>query len=126
LLPLTGQAKVFSAVWAALAAAQHVTIEAVNIPRFCCSSASPVQAGVSSELNKDLAAPIWNALFVYTTELAGVLLIQLIVRQICLVGALETARIDGSGPRYSQHRINIDGAYARAKTGSRPLLLEFR
>jgi transporter family-2 protein len=43
--------------------------------------ASPVQAGASSELNKTLTGPIWSAAFVYLSGLAGVLLIQLVVRQ---------------------------------------------
>jgi transporter family-2 protein len=44
-------------------------------------SASPVQAGASSQLNKDLASPMWAALCVYTSGLAGVLLVQLVVRE---------------------------------------------
>jgi transporter family-2 protein len=48
---------------------------------FLAGSASPVQAGASSQLNKGIASPIWAALFVYATGLAGVLLVQLIVRQ---------------------------------------------
>jgi len=43
--------------------------------------ANPAQAGASSELNKNLASPIWAAAFVYVSGLAGVLFIQLIVRQ---------------------------------------------
>jgi transporter family-2 protein len=44
-------------------------------------SASPVQAGASSQLNKDLASPMWAALCVYASGLAGVLLVQLILRE---------------------------------------------
>jgi transporter family-2 protein len=45
-------------------------------------SASPVQAGASSQLNKDLASPIWAALCVYASGLAGVLVVQLILREV--------------------------------------------
>lgn len=44
-------------------------------------SASPVQAGASAQLNKDLASPVWAALCVYASGLAGVLLVQLILRE---------------------------------------------
>lgn len=44
-------------------------------------SGSPIQAGASSQLNKDLASPMWAALCVYASGLAGVLVIQLIFRQ---------------------------------------------
>jgi bacterial/archaeal transporter family-2 protein len=44
-------------------------------------SASPVQAGASSQLNKDLASPMWAALCVYASGLAGVLLFQLVLRE---------------------------------------------
>ncbi len=44
-------------------------------------TANPVQAGANAELNKDLASPVWSALFVYVSGVAGVLLIQLFVRQ---------------------------------------------
>jgi bacterial/archaeal transporter family-2 protein len=59
---------------------------------FAAGSASPVQAGASSELNKGLASPIWSALFVYASGLAGVLLIQLVMRQ-----AWPSQRLGGSG-----------------------------
>ena len=63
----------------------RATIEIVNILSyifaFLAGSASPVQAGASSELNKGLASPIWSALFVYASGLLGVLLVQLILRQ---------------------------------------------
>jgi bacterial/archaeal transporter family-2 protein len=48
---------------------------------FTAGSASPVQAGASAQLNKGLVSPIWSALFVYASGLAGVLLIQLILHQ---------------------------------------------
>lgn len=44
-------------------------------------SANPVQAGANAQLNKGLESPVWAALFVYASGLAGVLVIQLIVRQ---------------------------------------------
>lgn len=44
-------------------------------------SANPVQAGASAQLNKGLHSPLWAALWVYLSGLAGVLLIQLIARQ---------------------------------------------
>ncbi|HEY3743062.1 MAG TPA: DMT family transporter [Bryobacteraceae bacterium] len=44
-------------------------------------SANPVQAGANAELNKGLGSPIWSALVVYASGLAGVFLIQIIVRQ---------------------------------------------
>ena len=44
-------------------------------------AANPVQAGANAELNKDLASPLWSALFVYLSGVAGVLLIQLVLRQ---------------------------------------------
>jgi transporter family-2 protein len=64
---------------------QRVTIGIVNILSyvfaFLAGSASPVQAGASSELNKGLASPIWSALFVYASGLVGVVLVQLVLRQ---------------------------------------------
>lgn len=44
-------------------------------------AANPVQAGANAELNKSLASPIWSAVFVYLSGLAGVMLIQLVLRQ---------------------------------------------
>jgi bacterial/archaeal transporter family-2 protein len=64
---------------------RHATMGTVNILSyifaFLAGSASPVQAGASSQLNKGLASPIWSALFVYASGLAGVLLVQLVLRQ---------------------------------------------
>jgi transporter family-2 protein len=48
---------------------------------FAAGAANPVQSGASSQLNKGLGSPVWAALVVYSTGLAGVLLIQLIVSQ---------------------------------------------
>lgn len=44
-------------------------------------AANPVQAGANAELNKGLASPIWACCFVYLSGLAGVVLIQVILRQ---------------------------------------------
>jgi transporter family-2 protein len=49
---------------------------------FGAGAASPIQAGASSEFNKGLAGPIWSAAWVYASGLAGVFLIELIVRQV--------------------------------------------
>jgi transporter family-2 protein len=43
-------------------------------------SANPAQAGANAELNKTLGSPIWAALIVYCSGLAGVLVVQLIMR----------------------------------------------
>ncbi len=44
-------------------------------------SANPVQAGANAELNKGLARPIWSTFLVYATGLAGVLILELILRE---------------------------------------------
>lgn len=44
-------------------------------------SANPVQSGANAQLNKGLANPIWSALFVYAIGLAGVVILQLILRE---------------------------------------------
>lgn len=44
-------------------------------------SANPVQAGANAQLNKGLASPVWAAVFVYSSGLAGVLVIQLLLRE---------------------------------------------
>jgi transporter family-2 protein len=44
-------------------------------------SANPVQAGANAQLNKGLGHPLWAALFVYVIGLAGVLILQLILRE---------------------------------------------
>jgi hypothetical protein len=118
---LWAKSRVFSAVWATLAAQQHATIEAVNILSYmlalAAGSASPVQAGASSELNKDLAAPIWTALFVYATSSDSTRRAPGVARS----APREQLAVVGLDRRYSQHRINIDRAYARAKAGFRPV-----
>ena len=43
--------------------------------------ANPFQSGVNAELNKQLTRPVWAGIFVYATGLAGLLLVQLLVRQ---------------------------------------------
>lgn len=43
-------------------------------------AANPVQAGANAQLNKGLASPLWAAVFVYASGLAGVLVIQAVVR----------------------------------------------
>ena len=44
-------------------------------------SANPVQAGANAQLNKGLASPVWATLLVYAVGLAGVLVLQLILRE---------------------------------------------
>jgi bacterial/archaeal transporter family-2 protein len=44
-------------------------------------SSSPVQAGASAQLNKDLASPVWAGLWVYVSGLVGILLVQFLVRE---------------------------------------------
>ena len=60
-------------------------IGAVNIVSYlltiAAGAANPVQAGANAQLNKSLASPLWAALFVYVSGLAGVLIIQLVMRQ---------------------------------------------
>lgn len=43
--------------------------------------ANPAQAGANSELNKDLATPIWAAAFVYLSGLGAMLLIEALMRE---------------------------------------------
>jgi transporter family-2 protein len=43
--------------------------------------ANPVQAGANAELNKQLGQPLWAAIVVYASGLAGLLLIQAFARQ---------------------------------------------
>ncbi len=43
--------------------------------------ANPVQSGTNAELNKQLGAPVWAGVAVYATGLAGLLLLQMFVRQ---------------------------------------------
>jgi transporter family-2 protein len=44
-------------------------------------SANPVQAGANAQLNKSLANPVWAAVIVYASGLAGMVLVQAVVRQ---------------------------------------------
>ena len=42
--------------------------------------ANPFQAGANAELNKQIASPLWAAIFVYVSGLLGLLLVQLVLR----------------------------------------------
>ncbi len=44
-------------------------------------AANPFQSGTNAELKTQLALPVWATLWVYASGLAGVLLVQAIVRQ---------------------------------------------
>jgi transporter family-2 protein len=44
-------------------------------------AANPFQSGANAELNKQLGAPLWTAVAVYVSGLAGILLLQLFLRQ---------------------------------------------
>jgi len=44
-------------------------------------TANPFQSGLNAELNKRLTTPIWATLAVYLTGIAGILLIQIFLRQ---------------------------------------------
>jgi bacterial/archaeal transporter family-2 protein len=60
----------------------RVTVNILSyIFAIAAGSANPVQAGASGQLNKGLESAIWSALFVYASGLAGVLVLQLILRQ---------------------------------------------
>jgi bacterial/archaeal transporter family-2 protein len=48
---------------------------------FAAGAANPMQAGANAELNKGLASPLWSAMWIYVSGLAGILLFQLIIRQ---------------------------------------------
>jgi transporter family-2 protein len=43
--------------------------------------ANPFQSGVNAELNKQLTRPLWTGIFVYVSGVAGLLLVQLVMRQ---------------------------------------------
>jgi transporter family-2 protein len=43
--------------------------------------ANPFQSGVNAELNKQLTRPLWTGLIVYGSGLAGLMLVQLFVRE---------------------------------------------
>jgi transporter family-2 protein len=51
------------------------------IVTIAAASGNSVQAGANAQLNKGLASPLWSAFFVYASGLAGVLAIELILRQ---------------------------------------------
>lgn len=51
-------------------------------------SANPVQAGANAELKKCLGQPVWAGIAVYITGLAGMLVIQLLVREAWPSGKL--------------------------------------
>ena len=44
-------------------------------------AANPFQSGTNSQLNKQLAHPLWAGVVVYATGLAGLLLVQLFLRE---------------------------------------------
>ena len=44
-------------------------------------AANPVQAGANAELNRSFAAPLWAALFVYISGLAGVIFLGVVLRE---------------------------------------------
>jgi transporter family-2 protein len=44
-------------------------------------SANPAQAGANAQLNKGLGSPVWATLFVYAIGLAGVLILQSVLRE---------------------------------------------
>lgn len=44
-------------------------------------AANPLQSGTNAQLNKQLGAPVWAAVWVYATGLLGVLLVQVFLRE---------------------------------------------
>ena len=44
-------------------------------------AANPFQSGTNAELNKQLGQPLWAGIYVYLSGLAGLLLLQLFLRQ---------------------------------------------
>ena len=44
-------------------------------------TANPFQSGLNAELNKRLATPVWTTLFVYLSGLAGIALLQAVMRE---------------------------------------------
>ena len=44
-------------------------------------AANPFQSGMNAQLNKQLGSPAWAGLSVYVTGLAGLMLVQLVLRQ---------------------------------------------
>jgi transporter family-2 protein len=53
-------------------------------------TSNPLQSGANAELNKHFSQPLWTGLFVYATGLAGILLVQLFIRQPAPVMALNS------------------------------------
>ncbi len=53
----------------------------ILVVAIAAGAANPFQSGTNAELNKQLGAPLWTALFVYASGLIGVLLLQLLFRQ---------------------------------------------
>ena len=43
--------------------------------------ANPLQSGTNAQINKQLGSPLWAGLIVYATGLAGLVLLQLFLRQ---------------------------------------------
>ena len=43
---------------------------------------NPFQSGTNAELNKQLGSPVWAGLIVYATGLGGLLLAQMVLRQV--------------------------------------------
>jgi transporter family-2 protein len=48
---------------------------------FAAGTSNPLQSGANAELNKHFSQPLWTGLFVYATGLAGLLAVQLFIRQ---------------------------------------------
>ena len=44
-------------------------------------AANPFQSGTNAQLNKQVGQPMWAAIWVYATGLAGVLIVQLFLRE---------------------------------------------
>jgi transporter family-2 protein len=44
-------------------------------------AANPFQAGTNAELNKQFGQPVWAGIVVYATGLAGLLLVQILMRE---------------------------------------------
>ncbi len=44
-------------------------------------AANPFQSGSNSQLNKQLESPLWAGIFVYASGLAGLLLVEMFLRQ---------------------------------------------
>jgi len=53
--------------------------------------ANPFQSGVNAELNKQLARPVWTGVFVYASGLAGLLLVQMFLRETLPGGRVVSA-----------------------------------